>query len=531
MEVQPTLGPEEVPVKELDRVLETPVTLTSYNPATGEALGTVPLMGAEEVAHVLGRAREAFKVWKKLGFGGRKVHLLKFRESLVEAKDEIAELLTRENGKPLVESLAEILSACEFLGYYANNAELMLQDESLHVMNPVVANKETFLAFEPKGVIAIISPWNYPLLLTMAEASGALAAGNAIIIKPSELTPLLTVKIAELAQRAGMPEGVLQVVTGDGSTGAALASAKVDRVCFTGSVATGKKVAKAATERLVPVTLELGGKDPALVLPDVDLDFTAQGLVWGAFTNAGQACASVERAYLHTRIASALTEKIVERTRALVVGNGLEPKTEVGPIISEAQLSRIEAQVADAVAKGARVLCGGRRLPGPGLFYEPTVLADVTAEMLVLQEETFGPILPLIICADEDEMVERANDSPFGLSATIWTRDLEHGKALAREVQAGSVWVNTGLASYGNPVTPRGGFKESGIGKIGGKHGLLEMVNVKLIDVSEHGKIKDWWYPTWPGAYEYFAAGIDLLHGSSLGRKMEGLFQFLKTRR
>lgn len=518
-------------MRELDRVLESPATLTSYNPATGEALGTVPLMGPEHVAQALNKSREAYQVWKKLGFGGRKQHLLNFRQALVEARDEVAQLLTQENGKPLVESLTEILSACEFLAYYANHAEIMLQDEAIHVVNPVVANKETFLAFEPKGVVAIISPWNYPLLLTMAEASGALAAGNTVIIKPSELTPLLTVKIAEIAQRAGMPDGVFQVVTGDGTTGAALASARVDRVCFTGSVATGKKVAKSAMDRLVPVTLELGGKDPALVLADVDLEFTAQGLVWGAFTNAGQACASVERAYLDSRIAFTLTEKIVERTRTLVVGNGLDPKTEVGPIISEAQLQRIEAQVADAVAKGAKVLCGGQRLPGPGLFYAPTVLADVTPDMLVLQEETFGPILPLITCSNEDEMVALANDSPFGLSATIWTRDTEHGKALAREVQSGSVWVNTGLASYGNPLTPRGGFKESGIGKIGGKHGLLEMVNVKLIDVAEHGKAKDWWYPTWPGAYEYFAAGIDLLHGGTLGRKMEGLFQFLKTRR
>jgi succinate-semialdehyde dehydrogenase/glutarate-semialdehyde dehydrogenase len=518
-------------VKELDRVLDTSATLTSYNPATGEALGTVPLMGPDEVAQSIATARQAFQVWKKLGFGGRKTHLMRFRQALVDARDEVAELLTRENGKPLVEALTEILSACEFLAYYAANAETMLQDESIHVLNPVVANKETFLAFEPKGVIAIISPWNYPLLLTIAEASGALAAGNAVIIKPSELTPLLMLKIGEIAQRAGMPEGVLQIITGDGTTGAALSTSKVDRVCFTGSVATGKKVAKAAIEHLVPVTLELGGKDPALVLPDVDLDFTAQGLVWGAFTNAGQACASVERAYLHSRVAFTLTEKIVERTKALVVGDGHDPNTEVGPIISEAQLRRIEAQVEDAVANGAKVLCGGQRLPGPGLFYAPTVLTDVTPDMLVLQEETFGPLLPLITCSDEDEMIDLANDSPFGLSATIWTRDVEHGKALAREVQAGSVWVNTGLASYGNPLTPRGGFKESGIGKIGGKHGLLEMVNIKLIDVADHGKVKDWWFPTWGGAYQYFSAGIELLHGGSLGRKAEGLLQFLRTRR
>lgn len=516
-------------MQELERVEA--ATLTSYNPATGEALGHVPLMGPDEVRAAVAEARRAFPGWKALGFDGRRAHLLRYRDAIAEAKDELAELLTRENGKPLVDALQEVLIVCEFLAYYAQHAAGMLRDERVFIPNPVVANKETLVVYEPKGVVGVISPWNYPLHLTMAEVSGALAAGNTVVIKPSEHTPLLGVKLEELARQAGLPEGVVTVVTGDGTTGAALAHARVDRVCFTGSVATGKKVAKAAMDQLVPVTLELGGKDPALVLPDVDLDFTAQGLVWSAFTNAGQACASVERVYVHPLVAESLILKIVERTRALVVGNGLDPKTEVGPIINEQQLRRIDAQVQDAVAKGAQVLCGGHRLPGPGTFYAPTVLRDVTHDMLIMQEETFGPLLPILVVEDEEDMIRQANDSPFGLSATVWTEDLDKGRAIARQIQAGTVWVNTGLASYGLPYVPRGGYKESGIGKIGGHHGLMEMVNTKLIDINEHGKAKDWWFPIWPDAYAYFAAGIELLHGTQVGRRAEALLRFLRTRR
>lgn len=518
-------------MKELDRVSDAPATLVSYNPATGEELGTAPLAGPSEVAEAVAQARRAQASWHELGFAGRKAALLRWRDAFVAARDEVAELITRENGKPLAEAATEVLASCEFLAHYAQNAESLLHDEAIRQLNPAVANKETFLAYEPLGVIAVISPWNYPLHLTMAEASGALAAGNAVVVKPSELTPLVGLKMAELWRRAGLPEGVFAVVTGDGATGAALTSARVDRVCFTGSVATGRKVAKAALDQLLPVTLELGGKDPALVLPDVDLDFTAQGLVWGAFTNAGQACASVERVYVHPAIAQALTEKIVERTKALVVGNGLDAATEVGPIITEAQLQRIDEQVQEAIAQGAKLLTGGRRLEGPGTFYAPTVLANVTPAMRIMREETFGPVLPIAIVESESQMIEAANDSAFGLSATIWTRDLELGKRLARRVHAGTVWVNTGLASYANPLTPRGGFKESGIGKIGGRHGLLEMVRAKVIDINEHGARKDWWYPVWPGAYEFVTAGLDLLHGNSVGRKIEGVLRFLRTRR
>lgn len=516
-------------MKELDREATRPAEISSEDPATGEILGTVPNMGVAQVGAAVASAREAFPGWKAIGHAGRARHLYAWRDAFVRRKDEVARLLTRENGKPLAESLTEVLAAAEFLAYYAKHAGRLLADRPITVWNPLMASQRTFMAYEPKGVIAVISPWNYPILLAMAELAAALAAGNTAVLKPSELTPLTGKLLGELAREAGLPPGVMQVVTGDGHTGAALTAAPVDRVCFTGSVATGKRVAIAAMERLVPTTLELGGKDPALVLPDVDLDFAARGITWAGLVNAGQVCASSERVYVHRDVAEAFVGKLVARVEALSVGNGLYPRTEIGPIISDAQLARVEAQVADAVAKGATVRTGGKRLEGPGRFYAPTVLTGVTDQMLVMQEETFGPLLPVVVVQDEAEMVARANDSPFGLSATVWTRDTARGERLARELKAGSVWVNTGIASYGNPLTPRGGFKESGIGKIGGEAGLMEMVDAKLVDVQRHGKVPPWWYPTWPGAVAFFEAGIDLLHGPDLGTRAGALGKFLRN--
>ena len=515
-------------MQELERDVTRPAQLTSYDPATGEALGSVPNLDVAAVGAAVAVAREAFPGWKALGHPGRARHLRAWRDAFVARKDDLARLLTRENGKPLAESLTEVLAACEFLAYYAKHSGRLLADRPIRVWNPLMASQRTFMAYEPKGVIAVISPWNYPVLLAMAELSAALAAGNTAVLKPSELTPLVGRMLGELAREAGLPPGVFQVVTGDGQTGAALTNAPVDRVCFTGSVATGKRVAIAAMERLVPTTLELGGKDPALVLPDVDLDFAARGVTWAGLVNAGQVCASTERVYVHEAIAEPFVGKLVARVEALRVGNGLDPGAEIGPIISDAQLALIEAQLADAVAKGATIRTGGRRLDVPGRFFAPTVLTGVTDQMRVLQDETFGPILPVMAVKDEAEMVARANDSPFGLSATVWTRDLARGERLGRALKAGSVWVNTGIASYGNPLTPRGGFKDSGIGKIGGEAGLMEMVDAKLVELQRHGHVPPWWYPTWPGAVSFFEAGIDLLHGPDLGTKAGALSKFLK---
>jgi len=504
--------------------------LVSHDPATGAVLGEVAATPLEEVGAVLARVRFAQPAWQERGYHGRAIALMRWRDAIRDDRDGLALLLSRENGKPLAEAMAEVLSACDFLAYYASHAHRFLKDQSVQVWNPLLRNPRTYVTFVPKGVVGVVSPWNYPLLLAMASVSGALAAGNTVVHKPSELTPLVAARVGELARKAGLPEGVFTVIPGDGRVGAALVAGDVNHVCFTGSVATGRKVAVACAERFVSTSLELGGKDPALVLPDADLDFTAKGLVWGAFLNAGQTCASVERVYVDEAIAEPLTERIVRLTRTLSVGAGQDPATDVGPIINEGQLAKIDEQVRDAVQKGAKLLLGGHRLERPGQFYAPTVLTDVTPDMLLMREETFGPVLPIVrVSGGSQELVRAANDSPFALSATVWGRDMARAEDVARQVEAGVVWINTGIASYGVPATQRGGMKESGVGRVGGQLGLLEYVESKLIDANPSGRERFYWYPSWPGATAFISSAIETLHGASVGDRLRGAMGLLRN--
>jgi succinate-semialdehyde dehydrogenase/glutarate-semialdehyde dehydrogenase len=506
---------------------DAPQTLCSFDPGTGESLGEAPICGPVEVMNAVQAAQGALGAWRGLGYDGRGQALLKLRDKLYDDHRSFAELLSRENGKPLPDALTEVLSACEFLAYYAKHAGRILKDQPISVSNPILRDAKTMLVHQPKGVVGVISPWNYPLLLSMASIASALAAGNTVVHKPSEWTPLTAMRLARLAESA-LPPGVFNLVTGDGSTGAALVAAPVNHVCFTGSVATGRRVAQTCAEKLITTTLELGGKDPALVMPDADLDFTARGVVWAAFSNAGQACASIERLYVPRELAEALTVKIVRRVEALTVGHGLEPGVEVGPIVSAPQLAKIAKQVEEAIAQGATALTGGGPLPGPGHYYAPTVLTGVTPDMLLMQEETFGPVLPILVVDSVEEMIAAANDSPFGLSASVWGRDLERAEAVARRLEAGTVWVNTALDTYGVPQTPRGGFKEGGIGKVGGEVGLLDMVETKLVDLNRSGRARPWWTPAGSGLSDFLEGAIAALHGRGLGVRARGLVKLLK---
>lgn len=503
-------------------------TIRSLDPGNGALLGEVPICGPKEAQEAVAAARAALPAWRDLGYAGRGRLLLKLRDALRDDQRGLAELISRENGKPLPDALTEVLSACEFLAYYAKHAGRILKDKRIPIPNPVLRNAKTFLAYQPKGVIALITPWNYPLLLAISSIAPALAAGNTIVHKPSEWTPMLASRLDRIAQGV-LPEGVMRLLTGDGSTGAALLETEIDHVCFTGSVGTGLKVAQRAAEKLITVTLELGGKDPALVMPDADLDFTARGVVWSAFSNTGQACASIERLYVPRELAPDLSARIVERVRGLTVGHGLDPGVEIGPIINEQQLAKIEAQVADAVAKGAKVLLGGHRLDRPGTFYAPTVLTEVTSEMLVMQEETFGPVLPIVATDTVEEMVAHANDSPFGLNASVWGRDLAAAEAVARRLEAGTVWVNTALDTYGVPQTPRGGFKLGGIGKVGGEEGLLELVDSKLLAMNRSGRVRPFWYPASATLAEFFSASLSALHGANLRERLTGVLALLRS--
>jgi len=502
-------------------------TIRSTDPGNGALLGEVPLCGPEQAHEVVAAARAALPAWRDLGYEGRSKALLRLRDKLRDDHRGIAELLSRENGKPLPDALTEVLSACEFLAYYAANAAKFLKDRRIQVPNPVMRNAKTFLTYQPKGVVGVITPWNYPLLLSMSSIAPALAAGNTVVHKPSEWTPLLAERLDRLAQEA-LPPGVLGLLTGDGSTGAALLETELDHVCFTGSVPTGIAVARRAAEKLITVTLELGGKDAAVIMPDADLDFTARGVVWSAFSNAGQACASIERLYVPRSLMLGLTDRILRRVEALSVGHGLEPGVEVGPIINERQLARIDEQVQDAIAKGATVLLGGHRLEREGTYYAPTVITDVTPAMLLMQEETFGPVLPLIPVDSLEEAIRLANDSPFGLNATVWGSDLQAAERVARRLEAGTVWVNTGMDTYGVPQTPRGGFKLSGLGKVGGEAGLLELVESQLIDLNRSGRARPFWYPAGKGLSDFFSGSLMALHGDSLRARLEGALSLLR---
>jgi acyl-CoA reductase-like NAD-dependent aldehyde dehydrogenase len=345
-------------------------------------------------------------------------------------------------------------------------------------------------------VIGIISPWNYPFSIPASQSLAALVAGNTVVLKPSELTPLSALELSSLFHDAGFPENIFQVVLGDGPTGAALVESNIDKLIFTGSVATGKRIAQTAAARLLPVVLELGGKDPMIVLEDADVEVASSGAVWGAFVNAGQACLSVERCYVHRSIYETFISMCAEKAKQLRLGDGMDPSTDIGPLIHERQLRTIEQHVEDARSRGARILTGGKRMPSAGPnFYSPTILADVTHEMLIMREESFGPVLPIMAFDSDEEAVRLANDSEYGLAASVWTSNRSCGERIARQMNAGTVMVNDAVSCYGISEAPHGGIKASGIGRTHGKLGLSEMVRVKYLDVDLLPRIKKpWWY-------------------------------------
>jgi succinate-semialdehyde dehydrogenase/glutarate-semialdehyde dehydrogenase len=334
----------------------------------------------------------------------------------------------------------------------------------------------------------------------------SLMAGNSVVLKPSELTPLTALKIKDVFMRAGLEDDLLQVVTGDGTTGAALVEAGIDKIMFTGSVATGKRVAEAAAKKLTPVVLELGGKDPMIVLKDADLETATSAAVWGAFSNSGQACASVERLYLHEQIAPQFIERLVEKTRALKQNVGTQDDTDIGAMSSERQVEIVSEHVNDARARGAHVLTGGKRPTSlSATFYEPTILTDVDHTMTIMREETFGPVLPVMTFKTEEEAIKLANDSQFGLTASVWTKHPRRGERIAERLEAGTVMVNEVLYTHGIAQTPWGGMKQSGLGRTHGRLGLLELVVPQHVHVNRLPRLRDmWWFSYTPRAARLF---------------------------
>lgn len=481
--------------------------LISYDPATGTEVGRAPVCSPDDVRSAVATSRKVFHRWKILSFAERKHLVMRAREVILADIDGIAKLISAESGKPFGEAISmEIAPVLDLMQYFARNAEKMLRPAKIGIGLYALLGRSSKIVYHPLGVVGIIPAWNYPFSIPLGEAVMALMAGNTVVIKPSELTPLTGLKIGELFENAGFPAGAVQIVSGGGETGAALVDAAPDKVMFTGSVATGKKIAAAAAKNLTSVVLELGGKDPMIVFEDANLELAAGAAVWGAFCNAGQSCSSVERLYVQESVADKLTQLIIEKTKQLTIGPGNREDVSIGAMSSERQLKIVEDHVQNFLEKGAKIEIGGRRDEQlNGLFYEPTVISGATNDMRAMREETFGPTLPIATFKTEEQAIRLANDSEFGLTASVWTLDSTKGRRVARQIEAGSVCVNEVLYTHGIGQTPWGGFKNSGRGRTHGREGLMELVQPQHIHVNRVALLPDaWWMPYSPTAVETF---------------------------
>jgi len=458
------------------------------DPATGGIAGTVPLMGADEVRAAVERARLAQPGWEAMGFEGRARVLRRAQRWVLDNSDRVIRTIVSETGKTWNDAqAAEVGYAAGAFGFWAKNAPKYLADEKVRSASPFLAGKKCRLRYTPLGVVGVIGPWNYPLTNSFGDCIPALAAGNSVVLKPSEVTPLTSLLMAEMLEECGLPKDVFGVVTGRGEAGAELVD-HVDFIMFTGSTATGKKVAERAARTLTPVGLELGGKDPMIVLADADLQKAANAATYYAMQNGGQTCISVERVYVeepvYDEFVQLVTEKVGKLRQGVPTGHGA---VDVGAITFPPQADIVEAHVKDAVDKGARIAVGGHRREGEGRFYEPTVLLDVDHTMQCMTEETFGPTLPVMKVADAEEALRLANESEYGLQASVWTKDVKRGEEIAGRIEAGASSVNEHLVNYLALELPMGGWKSSGLGTRHGPDGIRKYTRKQASVITRFG--------------------------------------------
>ena len=452
--------------------------IETINPSTGKAIAAYDNESPEQVNRKVKAAREAFSKWKKLDLAERAEYMRRLGRVMRKNREEYARLVTEEMGKPVRQSLAEIEKCAWVCDYYAERAEVFLRDEII----PTEFRK-SFVSFEPLGVVACIMPWNFPFWQVMRFAVPTLTAGNVGVLKHSSICLGSALKLEQAFRDAGFPENVFQSVIGDYRAGEALVQANIDAVSVTGSVNTGKRVAELASQDLKKFVLELGGSDPFVVLEDADLNQTAYMATQSRLLNTGQSCISAKRFIVVKEVADKFTKLFVENTQAEVVGDPLDSKTTVGPLVRDSQRQALAKQVEDARGKGGRILTGGQPIRREGFFYEPTIISNVNHEMEIVKEEVFGPAAPVIVVNSEEEAIREANDSEFGLGASIWTNNIERGIKLARQIESGIVSVNEMVKS--DPRLPFGGIKKSGIGRELSEFGIREFVNIKSVVVKD----------------------------------------------
>jgi succinate-semialdehyde dehydrogenase/glutarate-semialdehyde dehydrogenase len=488
--------------------------ITSVNPANGTPLGEVPDQTPAEVRAAVDSARVAQVEWAKQSVEARCRRVLRYAEVLMARAEEVIDVLVAEGGKTRQEALGmEVVVVADLVRYFAKHAPNMLAPEPIRLH--LLKHRSSYLHFVPRGVVGIIAPWNFPFSIPLGEAMMSLIAGNAVVLKPSEVTPLIALEARKLYLATDMPPELFQVVTGRGATGAALIDSGINYCVFTGSVATGKKIAAACGERLIPCTLELGGKAPAVVCADADLERTARAITWGGFANSGQVCASVERVYAVEAIHDELVERIANHARELRQGDpSTDANVDIGAMAWDQQVANVENLVQSAVANGAKLEAGGQRSPGPGLFFQPTVLSGCRQDMDVMRKEIFGPVLPIMRVADEEEAIRHANDSHLGLLAYVFTRDRERGKQIAERIEAGTVMINDVLNTYGCPETPWGGVKQSGIGRTHSVQGLRDLCETRHVNQDRISTPRElWWYPYKTSTFKAMLTGAKLLFG------------------
>jgi acyl-CoA reductase-like NAD-dependent aldehyde dehydrogenase len=474
----------------------TPQQLTVTCPATGDTIGSVLVHSSGDVAIIAAKLRAAQPHWVTIGPRGRAQWLGKWRDWIFDHADELLTLVQLESGKSWGDANIEILAGTQAINYWADNAAAFLADESIRPRGVANAAKKLVVSYHPYELVGVITPWNYPLAMPLLDIPAALMAGCAVLSKPSEVTPLAWQRAVQGWKDIGAPD-VLDVVTGASETGAAVVDG-VDMVMFTGSVATGRRIGVRAAERLIPCSLELGGKDAMIVCADADIDRAVDGAVWGGFFNAGQTCISVERVYVEAPVYDAFVDKLVERTQSLRQGmdTSQDYSVDVGAMATEQQLKIVGAHVQDAISKGARVLTGGTAAD-KGLFYEPTVLVDVDHSMACMREETFGPTLPVMKVDSVEQAIELANDSVYGLSGSVWTADKARGMALARQMNAGAVNINNVIMNVFQFPVPMAGWSESGVGaRSGGASGIRKYCKTKSIVADRVAPKRElFWYP------------------------------------